>query len=218
MNNVYRVVWNATHGVWQAVSEIASAGGKTKSVKVGRVARSGASARHAAQFVVAGLSMACALAHAQATLPQPAAANHISTTGGIADAAVSTSGNVMTINQSASKAILNWESFSVADRTKARDQAWQVFATTMTAKELPKLSQAGVHYYLPPAGAVIQAGQLVANVAYPGLTIEYSLDQGKSWQRYQEAIPVRTGSEVWLRSKAVDGRHSRLIKLPESAQ
>lgn len=112
----------------------------------------------------------------------------------------------------------DWESFSVADRTKARDQAWQVFATTMTAKELPKLSQAGVHYYLPPVGAVIQAGQLVANVAYPGLTIEYSLDQGKSWQRYQEAIPVRTGSEVWLRSKAVDGRHSRLIKLPESAQ
>ncbi len=112
----------------------------------------------------------------------------------------------------------HWEAAGVSakERAQARDLSWQRFARAMTEKELPKLSQAGVHYYLPPVGAEIRAGQLVANIAYPGLTIEYSLDQGKSWQRYQEAVPVRAGVEVWLRSRAVDGRNSRLTKLPET--
>lgn len=112
----------------------------------------------------------------------------------------------------------DWEAATVSatERMKARDQSWQRFARAMSEKELPKLSQAGVQYYLPPVGAEIQAGQLVANIAYPGLTIEYSLDQGKSWLRYQEAVPVRAGAEVWLRSRAVDGRNSRLTKLPET--
>lgn len=106
MNNVYRVVWNATHCVWQAVSEIASSGGKTKSVAV---ARSGGSARQAAQFVVAGLSMACALAYAQSVLPVISAEPN-AVTGATIDASVA---NTLTIQQSASKAILNWESFSI---------------------------------------------------------------------------------------------------------
>ncbi len=98
---------------------------------------------------------------------------------------------------------------------QARDQAWQLFARAMTQKELPKLGQAGVQYYLPPVGAEIKNGSLYANVAYPGLTIELSLDGGKTWQRYQEAIPVAAGTEVRLRSRAADGRSSRETQLPE---
>jgi hexosaminidase len=112
----------------------------------------------------------------------------------------------------------DWEASTVStqDRLQARDQSWQRFARAMTEKELPKLSQAGVHYYLPPVGAEIKAGQLTANVAYPGLTIEYSLDQGKNWLRYQEPMSVQAQAEIWLRSRSVDGRHSRLVKLPET--
>ena len=102
-----------------------------------------------------------------------------------------------------------------AVKPQARDQAWQLFARAMTQKELPKLSQAGVNYYLPPVGAEIKNGSLYANVAYPGLTIELSLDGGKSWQRYQEAIPVAAGTEVRLRSRSADGRSSRETQLPE---
>lgn len=112
----------------------------------------------------------------------------------------------------------DWEAATVSmqDRLQARDQSWLRFARAMTEKELPKLSQAGVHYYLPPVGASIQAGQLTANVAYPGLTIEYSLDQGKTWSSYQEPMAVQPQAEIWLRSRSVDGRHSRLVKLPET--
>ncbi|MDA3977879.1 ESPR domain-containing protein [Gallibacterium sp. AGMB14963] len=31
MNKIYRVVWNATLGLWQCVSELATAKGKSKS-------------------------------------------------------------------------------------------------------------------------------------------------------------------------------------------
>ncbi len=97
--------------------------------------------------------------------------------------------------------------------TASRDASWQQFARVLAVKELPKLSVAGVHYYLPPVGAVISNGELSANVAYPGLNIEYSLDQGQSWQRYQEAAKVPAGTEVWLRSRSADGRTSRIEKV-----
>ena len=100
--------------------------------------------------------------------------------------------------------------------TAARDQAWQLFARVLAEKELPKMSAAGVHYYLPVVGAQISNGQLEANVSLPGLAIEYSLDQGKTWLRYQEAVAVAATAEVWLRSRSVDGRHSRISKLPDT--
>ncbi|WP_031566909.1 family 20 glycosylhydrolase [Rheinheimera texasensis] len=111
----------------------------------------------------------------------------------------------------------SWEADANSNAVKPqeRDQAWQLFARTMTQKELPKLSQAGVQYYLPPVGAEIKGGSLYANVAYPGLTIELSLDGGRSWQRYQEAIPLAAGTEVRLRSRSADGRSSRETQLPE---
>ena len=100
--------------------------------------------------------------------------------------------------------------------SKARDQAWQLFARVMAEKELPKMSLAGVQYYLPVVGAQISNGTLQANVALPGLTIEYSLDQGNSWLRYQEGVQVNASTEVWLRSRSSDGRSSRISKLPDA--
>lgn len=99
--------------------------------------------------------------------------------------------------------------------TASRDRAWQLFARVMAEKELPKMSTAGVNYYLPAVGAEINNGQLHANIALPGLAIEYSLDQGASWQRYQESVQVPANAEVWLRSRSADGRNSRVSKLPD---
>lgn len=101
--------------------------------------------------------------------------------------------------------------------SKRRDSDWQQFAQVMTTRELPKLSKAGVSYYLPPPGAELKNNILHANVAYPGLSIEYSVDQGQSWLPYPasaEAVSVQsnglTGGKVLLRSKAVNGAVSRV--------
>jgi hexosaminidase len=112
----------------------------------------------------------------------------------------------------------SWEG-DVVDQ-KRRDADYQAFAQTMTLKELPKLAQAGVSFYLPPPGAIIKDGLLTANSAYPGLPIEYSLDQGKSWVRYSEATKINSHgihqAKVWLRttlpsSNSKPAMHSRVV-------
>jgi hexosaminidase len=81
-----------------------------------------------------------------------------------------------------------------------RLQAWALFANTLSQKELPKLAAAGSAFHLPPPGGVVQSGKLTANVAYPGLVIEYSLDKGANWQVYSG--PVDASGEVLLRSRS----------------
>ncbi|MFN6970125.1 MAG: family 20 glycosylhydrolase [Rheinheimera sp.] len=115
----------------------------------------------------------------------------------------------------------SWET-APAD-TKRRDADWQSFARVMAERELPKLSKAGVSYYLPPPGAVIVNGELKANTAFPGLAIEYSLDQGDSWLAYpvgsKEGVKVTSnalaGGKVWLRSKSIQGDVSRVTTTDE---
>ena len=96
-----------------------------------------------------------------------------------------------------------WEAEQVDD--KRRDADYQAFAQTMTLKELPKLVHAGIQLHLPPPGAHTQQSVLHANSAYPGLLIEYSLDQGQTWQRYREPVALQTqglkAGQVWLRSR-----------------
>lgn len=95
--------------------------------------------------------------------------------------------------------------------TEKRQQDWQRFGWTLTQKELPRLAEAGVALYLPPPGAVLQDGLLLANSAWPGLTIEYSEDQGQSWLPYSEAVKV--SSNLLLRTKAKNGDTSRVTQL-----
>ncbi len=95
--------------------------------------------------------------------------------------------------------------------TEKRQQDWQRFGWTLTQKELPRLAEAGVALYLPPPGAVLQDGLLLANSAWPGLTIEYSEDQGQSWLPCSEAVKV--SSNLLLRTKAKNGATSRVTQL-----
>lgn len=95
--------------------------------------------------------------------------------------------------------------------TESRQQDWQRFGWILTQKELPRLAEAGVSLYLPPPGAVLQDGLLLANSAWPGLVVEYSEDQGQSWLPYSEAVKV--SSNLLLRTKAKNGATSRVTKL-----
>jgi len=96
MNHIYRVVWNATTGFWQAVSEFAS--GRTKST-TSRTRR-----RQTAIALLAGA--ASGIAGAADLLP-----THGQLVTG--QASVAYAGKTMTVNQSSQKAVLDWSSFSI---------------------------------------------------------------------------------------------------------
>lgn len=97
LNHTFRVVWNESLQVWQAVAETSSSRGKTKSAKSAR--------RRAVAAAVAAGWMGLGLAHAGEL---PAGAQVV---GG--QAQVQTLGRVMTVQQSSDKLALDWQSFSV---------------------------------------------------------------------------------------------------------
>ncbi|SET87633.1 family 20 glycosylhydrolase [Thalassotalea agarivorans] len=78
-----------------------------------------------------------------------------------------------------------------------RDNAWHLFAHALGKKELAKLSQSNIQFRLPTVGAIIENGTLKANIAFPGLAIEFK-DEANTWKRYTAPIPV--SGQVWVRS------------------
>lgn len=99
------------------------------------------------------------------------------------------------------------------DKKSLHDQ-WQVFANLMGQRELAKLDKAGVSYRLPVPGAKIVDGNLEANIALPGLAIEFSTDSGTNWQRYDDANKPKVSGEVMVRTVSPDGkRTSRAEKI-----
>ena len=92
----------------------------------------------------------------------------------------------------------------------ARDD-WQQFSQRLVRYELPRLQQSNSGHYLPPPGALRAKDKVEANAAWPGLIIEYSVDQGLSWQHYRQALAA-VQDEVWLRSR-LGTISSRIIKL-----
>ncbi|MFC7288506.1 filamentous hemagglutinin N-terminal domain-containing protein [Herminiimonas glaciei] len=94
MNRFYRVVWNASKGVWQAVTELGKGQGKTKGMR----------ALRRAAAVTLGLASLSVMA-----------ADVLPTGGNVVagNAAISQSGSAMTINQTTNKAVIDWQSFSV---------------------------------------------------------------------------------------------------------
>lgn len=95
------------------------------------------------------------------------------------------------------------------------DAAWKVFSNTLGQKTFPLLSfykpvglpGHGVNYRIPPPGAKISGGTLAANVRNPGMAVEYSTD-GRHWRPYR--TPVKVGAYALTRTRAADGRTSRI--------
>ena len=85
---------------------------------------------------------------------------------------------------------------------RERDHQWQLFANALGQKEFPKLELADIKYRLPTVGAKIDEGVLSANIAFPGLVIEYQ-EQGKKWQKYEQ--PVEVASSVKIRTTTTNG-------------
>jgi len=96
-------------------------------------------------------------------------------------------------------------------KRKQRDIAWGRFAATLGQKEMPKLDIANIHYRLPTVGAYIDNGMLYANVAFPGLMIEYQTSDN-NWQTYTG--PVAVDLPVKVRSvNSLGNRFSRPLNV-----
>jgi hexosaminidase len=89
------------------------------------------------------------------------------------------------------------------DKKAQRDQQWQVFANAIGQKALPKLEVDKVFYRLPTVGGVVKEGKLHANIAFPGIAIEYQVNGGK-WITYSSPVIVK--GQVKVRSMSFDGQ------------
>lgn len=168
MNNVYRLVWNATQGLWQAAPETARGRGKTKSSRALRPA------------VVGAALMLAAAAHAGA--PLPTGGTVVAGSGGIEQ-----SGNVMTIDQGTARMAIDWNSFSIGQGNTVifRQPSTSAVALNRVLGADPSLIQGalsanGQVFLLNPNGvlfsptAQVNTGGLVASTL--GMTLEDFMD------------------------------------------
>lgn len=90
---------------------------------------------------------------------------------------------------------------------------WNQFANRLGQRELPRLDgiQGGIPYRIPPPGAVIKAGRLYANTAFPGLTLHYTTDGNEPTTEDpvygSESIDI--SGPVMVRAFSKSGRGSR---------
>lgn len=89
------------------------------------------------------------------------------------------------------------------ERKVKRDRQWRNFANIIGQKALAKLEMEQVFYRLPNVGAIVVDGVLQANVAFPGIAIEFQEGDGQ-WQTYHQ--PVKVKGSVKVRSRSIDGK------------
>ncbi|MFA5816643.1 MAG: family 20 glycosylhydrolase [Bacteroidales bacterium] len=110
-----------------------------------------------------------------------------------------------------------WESDpDMESRIRRIDTDWNEFANRIGQREFPRLDHlfGGFKYRIPPPGAIIDNGMLKANIAYPGLTIRYTVDG--SLPTIDSPVytgPVSIKGTVKLRAFSASGRPGRSIEL-----
>lgn len=106
-----------------------------------------------------------------------------------------------------------WE--NVADdatRKKMINEGWNQFANSMAQKHLPRLKylNGGYNYRIPMPGAVIENGELKANVEYPGLIIRYTMDGSEPTAASAVySAPTKVSGTIKLKSFDLAGTASR---------
>jgi hexosaminidase len=110
-----------------------------------------------------------------------------------------------------------WEKLSdSSSRRKVILEKWNIFANTVAAKDMPRLSvmHGGYNYRVPPPGAIVENGELKANTAYPGLTIRYTTDGTEpSLTSSVYAGPVNAGNKIKIRCYDAAGKGSRVVNV-----
>jgi hexosaminidase len=110
-----------------------------------------------------------------------------------------------------------WETIeNKTQRDTEIQTGWNAFANSLAVEELPRLSylNKGYNYRIPPPGAIIENGELKANVEYPGLVIRYTLDGREpdgSSPTYR--APLQVSDSVKLKAFDSAGKFSRTVRL-----
>jgi hexosaminidase len=110
-----------------------------------------------------------------------------------------------------------WGSIAdMGERIEAIDRDWNIFANSVGQRELPRMDYifGGFAYRISPPGAVIQDGQLYANITFPGLDIRYTTDDSEPTIKstlYEKPVSV-TGT-VKLKAFDTRGRGSRTVEV-----
>ncbi|MBJ3814518.1 family 20 glycosylhydrolase [Shimwellia pseudoproteus] len=94
---------------------------------------------------------------------------------------------------------------------QALHKDWERFANLLGQRELAKVDKTAIAYRLPVPGARVANGVLEANVSLPGIAIEYSLDNGKQWQRYQDSARPQVSGDVQVRTRSPDGQRTSRV-------
>lgn len=100
--------------------------------------------------------------------------------------------------------IFNQQTNFIDDKQLLED--WTRFANLMGQRELAKLDAVGIKYRIPLPGAIIKTGKLYMNTSMPGLPMQYSLDNGKTWKLYMKPVDVKKGTKVQIRGISADKR------------
>ncbi len=100
----------------------------------------------------------------------------------------------------------------------ALERDWEKFANRIGKVELPRLDylEGGFFYRIPPPGAVVRDGRLLANTAFPGLQIRYTTDGTDPTpfsDLYQTPVDVEAGQIIKLRVFNTDNRASRMTEV-----
>ncbi|WP_310568480.1 filamentous hemagglutinin N-terminal domain-containing protein, partial [Hydrogenophaga sp.] len=155
MNRVFRVVWNASLGVWQVASEITRSRGKTKSTRAGHGLRSVWSAVAAGSLLLFGLP-----GHAGAL---PTGGEIKSGTGSIAS-----DGTRMNVSQETNKMVVDWQTFSIGSGNQVHFQQPSASAAVLNrvlGSQVSVIRGAmtanGRVFLVNPAGVVFTAGSTV---------------------------------------------------------
>ncbi|MBR9887056.1 MAG: filamentous hemagglutinin N-terminal domain-containing protein [Oceanospirillales bacterium] len=101
MNKVYRVIWNASKGVWQAVGEIGSNKGKSRCRGIGAISLATIPSIAGSLLLISPMVLAGAL---------PSGGQVAS-----GSAEISVSGNKLQVLQSSNKVVIDWQSFSIGE-------------------------------------------------------------------------------------------------------
>lgn len=115
----------------------------------------------------------------------------------------------------------SWEDLTdAAPRGKGQQKDWERFAAQVGQKELKRLERKGVDYRVDPPGARFRNSILEINTVFPGLPMEYSLDKGASWEKYDPKITTKLAhtGKILVRSSSFDGRRkSRVVSVEASS-
>ncbi|WP_338407837.1 family 20 glycosylhydrolase [uncultured Flavobacterium sp.] len=90
---------------------------------------------------------------------------------------------------------------------------WSTFVNVLGKKEMPRLDyySGGFGYRIPPVGAIVENGEVIANIQQPGFIIRYTIDGSEPTNNsviYKK--PILTKGKITLCAFSSNGRKGKL--------